>query len=250
MRVEGGPATGPSYNPGVPPLPYPTGVQSLKVFLTLTAAALLLAGAGPSVAIAHQGDSRFRSELEGVSPSDLSEGLDFMVGNYDDFIALSNRSGRAVTVAGYRGEPYLRFRPDGTVEANTRSPAWFANLDRYGVGEIPASADPDAPPVWKLVSEEGRYAWHDHRSHWMGKGVPPQVTDRSVRTEVFGYSIPLRIDGRKAELTGALFWVGSGEGPPVWPFLLLGLVAVGGTGLLILRRRQSDAAAESGDDDA
>jgi LPXTG-motif cell wall-anchored protein len=198
---------------------------------------------------AHQGDPNYRSELSGVSPAGLAGGLDFSVGNYDDFIALSNRSGLAVVIEGYRGEPYLRFLPNGIVQANTRSPAWFANRDRYAETSIPERADPDARPRWKTVSEEGRYAWHDHRSHWMGKGDPPQVEDRSVRTEIFDYSIPIRVDDRPGALRGTLFWVGSGGGPEVWPFLLLGGIAVGGAGWVLLRRRRDpgQSGAEDGE---
>ena len=197
---------------------------------------LWVLGHGSPGALAHQGDPNYRTELAGIEPASLGNGLSFSVGNYDDFIAFSNRSGRTVLVEGYRGEPYLRFLGDGTVQANTRSPAWFANRDRYGEVAIPAAADPEAPPRWKLVSEEGRYAWHDHRSHWMGEGDPPQVTDRSLRTEIFDFAIPLQVSGRSASLAGTLVWVGSGGGPPAWALLLLGGVLVGGLGWIGIRR--------------
>ena len=203
---------------------------------------LLAVGAQAS---AHQGNPDFRSELSGVNPAGLGEGLQFSVGNYDDFIALSNRSGKTVEVAGYRGEPYLRFLPDGKVEGNVRSPAWFLNRDRYGEGKVPAGADADLRPVWKVVSDESRFAWHDHRAHWMGKGIPPQVVDRGVRTEVFEYSIPIRIDGQSAELTGSLYWVGSRQGVPIWPFALLGLGVIGGAVFLFFRRRRAGRGAIS-----
>ena len=80
----------------------------------------------------------------------------------------------------------------------------------------------------------------------MGKGIPPQVTDRSVKTEVFGYSIPLRIDGEPATLEGTLFWVGSGGGPPVWPFLLLGVIGAGGLVLVLWRRRRESRSGDPG----
>lgn len=194
---------------------------------------------------AHQGDPNYRSEIEGVRPVSLGEGLDFSIGNYDDFVALSNRSGKTVIVEGYRGEPYLRFGPNGEVDVNTRSPAWFLNRDRYGEAGAPPAADPDLPPDWNSVGDEGRYAWHDHRSHWMGKGVPPQVSDRLEKTEVFQYSIPLRVGGERAVLDGTLFWVGSGGSTPWWPFLLLGMTVAGATGALILRRRRDSASTES-----
>ena len=220
---------------GVDPISRPRRAIALITSLVVLSVLAL----GNSGAWAHQGDPNYRSELAGVEPVGLGDGLDFSVGNYDDFIALSNRSGRTVIVEGYRGEPYLRFLGDGAVEANTRSPAWFANRDRYAESRIPNRADPDSPPRWKKVGGEGRYAWHDHRSHWMGRGVPPQVTDRSLRTEVFDYTVPIRVGGRPAALTGTLFWVGSGGGTPTWPFLLLGgLVLVGGGWIFARGRRE------------
>ena len=83
-----------------------------------------------SSALAHQGNVNFRSELDGIEPP--VPGLDVQVLNYDDSLQLQNETGKTVVVDGYEGEPYVRISPDGTVEVNTRSPAYYLNDDRYG----------------------------------------------------------------------------------------------------------------------
>ena len=91
----------------------------------------------------------------------------------DSFLELTAAPGVDVVVLGYQQEPYLHFRADGVVEENERSPTAYLNADRYGGGEVPAGADPTLPPNWRQVGSGGRYAWHDHRAHWMD----PQPAD-------------------------------------------------------------------------
>ena len=42
--------------------------------------------------------------------------------------------------------------------------------------------------------------------HWMSDNDPEQVTDKSVRTEVFDWEVPLEVDGRPGVIAGTLFW--------------------------------------------
>ena len=196
---------------------------------------LLIAATASIPADAHQGNPNFRSEVTGFAPA--IPGLHAEVLNYDSDIVLTNDSDRTVEVEGYEGEPYLRFLPDGTVEANLNSPAYYLNTDRYGEVEVPANADADADPEWKVVAATGEFSWHDHRSHYMSTSTPPQVTDESRKTKIFDYEIPLRIDGRPAMLDGTLYWVGS-SGFPLLPFVLLGILAVGSVLLVAVVRRR------------
>ena len=69
-------------------------------------------------------------------------------------------------------KPYAQLLADGTVEVNTNSEAYYLNEDRLGETAVPK--DLPAEPEWKQVSKSGRFEWHDHRAHWMGKGDPPQ----------------------------------------------------------------------------
>ena len=92
------------------------------------------------VAVAHQGNPNFRSEVRDIAPA--LDGVQATVVNYDDSIELRNRSGRTVVVEGYRGEPYVRIAADGTVSVNRRSPTYYLNDDRFAEGvEVPAGRD-------------------------------------------------------------------------------------------------------------
>lgn len=198
----------------------------------LTMLALLFA----QTAAAHQGNPDYRSEILAIAPERASAGIEAEVQNFDDGVILRNDSGKSVLVKGYDGEPYVRISPDGLVEVNLNSPSFYLNQDRFAEVEIPARADPDRAPDWKEVDRSGQFAWHDHRSHYMGRGVPPQVADESVRTKVFDYSIPISVNGAPAHMRGTLDWVGSDSGFPLTPFIAVGLLALFGVGWLLVRR--------------
>jgi hypothetical protein len=217
----------------------------LRRALALAVAATLLLAA--PVAVAHQGNPNFRSIVDAVTPG--VPGLDLHVLNYDDRFELTNRSGQTVTVQGYNREPYARVLADGTVEVNKRSPAYFLNDDRYADVEVPASADASAPPQWSIVDRTAHLQWHDHRMHWMGKNLPPQVTDKSRRTKIFDYAIPLRVGNRPGKIEGTLVWQPQGSTAPVGMFAglgVLGLLAIGAVALVRRRRaRETAEAAEA-----
>ena len=132
-------------------------------------------------------------------------------------------------VEGYRGEPYVRIAADGTVAVNHRSPTYYLNDDRFAEGvEVPAGATPKATPDWREVDRTGRYAWHDHRIHWMAHTVPPQVKDEGRRTKVFDWKVPLTVGGRPATIHGRLIWVGEqGGGFPLGAGIALGGAVAG-----------------------
>lgn len=212
--------------------------------LTGTLCALLLAMVISSAAAnAHQGNPNFRSEITSISPAALAEGLEMSVKNFDDNIELVNRTGKAVLIKGYDGEPYVRFGSDGLVEVNLNSPAYYLNEDRLGDVALPERADSKAAPEWEEVDDTGTWSWHDHRSHYMSEGIPPQVSDESVVTKVFDYTIPMRIGGTPVEASGTLTWVGSDSSVPVLPFVGLGLLVVAAlAGAFVIRRRRREEA--------
>jgi hypothetical protein len=212
---------------------------TMVVALALVAFAALLHGAPR--AGAHGGDPDYRSEIDAIRPA--TDGLSAEIENFDADLRFVNHSDETVVVMGYEGEPYLRFDPDGTVYANERSPASFLNSDRYGRVDVPASADPKAAPEWKEVSKSGEYTWHDHRSHYMSTGTPPQVTDPGVRTKVFDYSIPIEVGSERGAIDGTLYWVGPpDESAPVLPFVALGVLTLALIALVVVvrRRRRGD----------
>jgi hypothetical protein len=167
------------------------------------AAALAVLCVAAPAALAHEDNPNYRSEVRAIAPA--LPGLEARVLNYDDAIQLVYDGERPLVVEGYRGEPYLRFNPDGLVEVNRRSPSAYLNEDRFAKVELPDRADHRARPSWATVAENGRYDWHDHRIHWMGEGtLPPQIEDEGERTRVFGWEIPMASGGRPVEVRGTL----------------------------------------------
>jgi hypothetical protein len=207
-------------------------------------AGLLCAIAAAPVS-AHQGNPNMRSIPHGITPA--VKGVQIQVLNNDDRFELDNRSGKTILIEGYDSEPYARLLPNGTVEVNKRSPAYFLNNDRYAQIKVPPSASATAPPQWSVEAKTGRFQWHDHRMHWMAKTTPPQVKDKHKKTKIFNYKIPLRVNGQPAALNGTLWWVGPQGGSfPAGAAIAFALIA-GGVLLLVIfvRKRRGRTPAES-----
>jgi hypothetical protein len=179
------------------------------------AAALLAALAAAPAALAHGGNPHYLSQVDAITPA--TEGVTVEVLNRDDRLLLHNTSGEDVVIEGYDKEPYARVRADGTVEVNTRSPAYYVNDDRFGNVDAPDGIDGSDPPQWKQIDKTGRFEWHDHRFHWMSASTTPsQVKDKSVKTKVFDWKVPVEIGGRRGAIAGTLFWTPlPGGGPPL-----------------------------------
>jgi hypothetical protein len=204
------------------------------------ATALVALCVAAPAAVAHEGNPNYRSEVRSIAPA--VPGLDARVLNFDDRIEFVYTGDRDLVVEGYRGEPYLRFRPGGRVEVNRRSPAGYLNEDRFAQAEVPAGADDRAAPEWRTIAGNGRYDWHDHRIHWMGEGsLPPQVEDESKPVRVFGWRIPVVVAGRRAAVRGRLDWLGKDSGGfPAAAAVSLGVALIGGALLIaFVRRRRS-----------
>jgi len=210
-------------------------MRRLACAIAMVAASSL---AGP-VAPATAGRQDYQSVIEGVTPS--VPAIAAHVRESDDFIVLRDRGGHEVTVYGYEGEPYARILGNRTVQVNQRSPATYLDTGFSPTGPVPAKADPGAPPQWKTQSHDGRFAWFDHRTHYLSAGVPPQVSDAGRKTKVFDYEVPLRIDGREGAIHGTLFWIGS-PGPSKSRIVIAGVVFLLACAALALvtRRRRRD----------
>src|SRR5215204_2392781 len=162
----------------------PGARRAVQVLAALVVAAFGLLVA-PSGASAHGGGgddaTNYRTTVVESGHPDLS----WRVYGGDALLELTNRTGAVVTVIGYREEPYLRFGPDGVFE-NQRSPTSYLNETRDGSGDVPADADPAAEPIWRKMADGNRFAWHDHRAHWMAPTAPPMVvTDPDTIHRVF-----------------------------------------------------------------
>lgn len=207
-------------------------------------AAVALTGALAAPAAAHKGNPDFESVVNRVAGAD---GLRVQVVNGDDSLQLVNGGEQEVVVVGYEDEPYVRMRRDGVVEVNERSTATYLNEERFGGVDVPAAADPKARPRWRVVARNGRFAFHDHRIHWMNENDPPKVGDKSQRTRVFDWTVPLQVGGAPASIEGTLWWRGRSDGLPL-PALVAGSVLIVGSLVLLLvvrrRRHTPDPGAE------
>jgi hypothetical protein len=207
--------------------------------LWLVATPALAGGEQAQSPLNDQGSSpNYRSLIRSVSPS--VSGLGLQVLQFSDRLQLRNRSGRTVTIEGYEGEPYARVQADGTVEVNRRSPAYYLNESFYGNVTVPASASAKAPPRWFVVDRTGQFEWHDHRIHWMSPALPPQVKDKSRRTLIFDWRVPIVVGARRGAVAGQLFWTPESSNAPVAAIVIGGAIVVLGLVLVLaVRRRRS-----------
>jgi hypothetical protein len=189
-----------------------------------------------------QGSSyNYRSYVTGVAPQ--ASGLGVQVLEFADRLQLTNHTGKTVTVYGYEGEPYARVLGEGTVEVNRSSPAYYLNQNFYAQVTVPASASAHATPSWSVLDRTGQFEWHDHRIHWMSPVPPAKVKDKSKRTKIFDWQVPLRVGAQPGAVDGQLFWVPE-EGTKTPVEAIVALVVIVLLGLLLVfgvrRRRRTD----------
>jgi hypothetical protein len=169
--------------------------------LSLLAPALALGKDEPT-------SKNYETKLDAIRPA--VRGLSVTTEGGDRYLVVKNDSGKTVSIAGYDDEPYLRFLPNGDVQANTNSPATYLNAIRFGTPEnvtIPRSALASSKVKWKKVASGGSYRWFDHRIHWMEKDPPPVVKDESKRTKIFDWQVPVKAGTTPVTLAGTLSWV-------------------------------------------
>ncbi len=204
--------------------------------LTLLTLVLLVVAATPALAdpaLPSNYDSRLVGEVDVPT-------IEVRVEGGDSFFVLEVEPGTEVVVPGYDNdndfsdvaelEQYLRVLPDGTVQLNENSQAFYSNEARFGAA-APPGVGADAPPMWVTVGSDGRVAWHDHRIHWMSPN-PPDSVDTENGGLVTEYQVPLLVDGELVVAEGTLEYVP--ERSPV----VVGLLAVAGlVGAALLTRR-------------
>ncbi|MGC4805193.1 hypothetical protein [Micromonospora sp. DT233] len=192
----------------------------------------VLTGAAP--AAAHGGEAPqgtdYRAEVTSVAPA--RPGLTVRAVEAGVRLELVNRTGRAIEVIGYSGEPYLRVGPDGVFE-NSRSPATYLNRTLAEGATLPAEADPAAAPHWQRIDDGTTARWHDRRALWQESDPPAQVlADPTREQRVRAWTIPLRDGTEPVEIRGTLDWVPPPDPYPWWVATALGFLLVGAAGLL------------------
>ncbi len=188
-------------------------------FTVMIALAWLVAMSQPASAhsVSGVGANNWKTVITGISPR--VAGLSLKVVEGGSRLVLTNR-GAEITVFGYEGEPYLRVGPQGVFE-NVRSPATYLNCARIACS-VPPQADPQSPPQWKRISAGTTARWHDHRIHWMGSRVPPQVAQAPNQVHVEGpWTINLQQGLTPIAVTGNYTWI---PAPAAWPWLIVALV--------------------------
>lgn len=175
------------------------------------------------------GPTDYRSEVVSIEPPTDVVTVEIVGG--DSFVQLTATPGTDVIVVGYRGEPYLWFRPDGSVAENRNSPTTYQNASRYG-SEEPADLDPAAEPDWRDVADGHRWAWHDHRAHWMQTTRP---LGAAPGDQILEAVIPLQVDGDDVAVTVASTWVPAPSTAPIWVGAIAGLALA--VGAALARRR-------------
>lgn len=198
------------------------------------ALALLAVIAAPASAFADPpGPTDFESTVVAVEPP--ADGFTATIIAGDAFFALAVEPGVRVTVAGYQGEPYLEFEPSGEVRENRNSPTYFMNRTKGG-DDVPAGVNADTAPNWVVVATDGNYAWHDHRTHWMG-GTPQGERGAIVARG----TVPILLDEAPVDVRVDTRWLApASPAPAIAGAALGGVVAVG----YVLARRRAGIAAD------
>lgn len=171
--------------------------------------------------------TNYRSRVVAITPE--TDALTARIVGGDSFIELRVARGHEVVVTGYRGEPYLHFRSDGHVEENQHAPSTFLNRNRFGDVSVPADATADASPEWKVVADDGQWAWHDHRTHWMGVDPPIGL---AAGDRILDGIVPITADGHDVQIHVVATWMPL---PTQWP-ALLGVSIVVVSGWVVARR--------------
>jgi hypothetical protein len=189
---------------------------------------LILAPPASAHSVSGVGATNWKSVVTSVSPQ--LPGLTVKLVEDGSRLEVTNH-GPEIVVQGYEGEPYLRVGPQGVFE-NLQSPATYLNCTRAGCA-FPAGLNKDAPPQWKKISSGQTARWHDHRAHYMGTQLPPDVAQSPDKVhQEATWTVTMTQGATPIAVTGHYTWV-PGASPLPWLLLALGLAGIGaGLGVL------------------
>ncbi len=156
-------------------------------------------------------------------------GLSIEVLEFADRLLLRNRTGKTVTIYGYEGEPYARVLANGTAEQNVRCAGDVSEHELLRRRRSSRrSRPPPRTPKWEVVDRTGEFEWHDHRIHWMSPVAPAQVKDKSRRTLIFDWQVPIAVGASKGAIDGQLFWTPESSKAPLAVIVIGAVIVVGG----------------------
>ncbi len=199
-----------------------------RAVVVWAAVAVLLVAAAPPASADPPGPTDYRTVISSVDPP--VPGLRARIIGGDSFFELGVPRGKRVVVIGYAGERFLEVLPSGEVREDRASITYWTSRSRYGA-DVPDHVEDDGQPRWTTVAEDGRYAWHDHRAHWMNDFRPP---GRAPGDQILEAVIPVEVDGEPVEIMVQSFWLPAPS--PVPP--VLGAVAGACLAGIVLWRRQ------------
>jgi hypothetical protein len=199
-------------------------------------------------------DTHYSSVLERVEP--VVAGVSWKVIDLNDEIELINHSHQIVVVYAYSTSPglgpnysggeYARILPDGTVQLNENSPAYYLNQSFYiGGVTVPSSASATAPADWVTFARTGTLYWHDHRIHYTSPIVPGFIAKRGVqyRQLVFDWYVPIQVGSTKGYLYGKLYWNAEKSFSfPIGAIIAFIVVVIAGASLVVVVRRRRGGA--------
>ena len=212
-------------------------------FLALVPVAYATVSQTPDITNTH-----YSSMLERVYP--VVKGVSWKVIDLNDEIEVINHSGRTVTVYGYSqssanvaydGGPYAQILPNGTVQVNTTSKAYYLDQSFFAnYANVPVSASASGYPLnWLTLAKTGEYTWHDHRIHYTSPATPVAVKDVHRRTLIFAWYVPIEVGSTKGYLYGKLFWNAEKSfSIPIGAIIAFIVVVMGGAALVIVVRRR------------
>jgi hypothetical protein len=187
-------------------------------FARVAAAATLAALLAPATASAHlrTGTVAVGFAARVTSPPSAA----FSVGVYRSDLALhlTVAAGHTVAVRGYLGEIFLRIGPAGE-SVDDASPTAAA------AGLIAKNAPRSG---WTLRAGKRSATWHDTR-----------VSQLRAAAASASWTIPIRVDGRPAEIAGVTRRL---PAPPLWPWLALLALTAAATLVLVRLRGAARAA--------
>jgi hypothetical protein len=201
-----------------------------KLFRAMLLGILLALSLGTPAFADPAGPTDYLSEIVGIEPPTPTIEAEIIGG--DSFLQLEAAPGTEVVVVGYQGEPYLWFLPEGGVFENRNAPTTYTNESRYGGDEIPPTASADAEPDWEELSSGHRWAWHDHRIHWMQRSRP---LGASSGDQILEAVVPIAVDGESVDIVVISTWQPAPSPAPMWLGGIAGVALTAGLWLLKVR---------------